>query len=226
MNKKKMTKTNKKKILGIGILAVCFCMSIVILAYPYGQSKKAPESLTEYSSVNTITELATLKVFYHNVTIFEEEPSGGAKFFNNVLMWPFGGVTNVGYKQYWLEYSGIVEIGVDASRIRIGEPNAEGIVEVYVPEAKVLNVYADEASMSEPLSETGLFTKISWEEKVEAFANAQRLMREQAEKDSTALNRAKEHVKTLLKNYIINTGRGMGKEYTVRWIEETKSEVN
>ena len=152
--------------------------------------------------------------------MYEEKPGG---FVNDVLFWPFGSYTKIGYKQFWLEYTGLVETGIDASQIQINGPNANNIVEVYIPDAQVFNVYADEASLTEPLSESGWFTTISGTEKMEAFASAQSAMRQEAENDQTLLRRAKENAKLLLERYIINTGKEMGIDFTVQWIEKPQS---
>ena len=151
--------------------------------------------------------------------MYEKEPDGGSKFVNDVLLWPFGGYTKIGYKQFWLEYSGIVEIGIDASKIKINGPDSNVIVEVYIPEAKVFSVYADESSLTEPLSENGWFTTISGKEKAEAFATAQSAMKQEAENDQYLLRRSKENAKLLLERYIINTGKQMGTNYIIKWID-------
>jgi len=174
-------------------------------------------NISEYSSVNTICELASLRSYYHNVAMYEKEPDGGDKFVNNVLFWPFGGYTKVGYKQFWLEYSGVIETGVDANQIKISGPNAQGVFEIYVPDARVLSVYADENTLTEPLSENGWFTTISGKEKTEAFSAAQTAMRKEAENDQVLLKKAKDNVKQLLEQYVINTGDQIGRKYSVKW---------
>ena len=217
---KGIAKTKTKKYLpSIVAGAVCLIIVICLLVIPNGNKEQNTINLSEYSSVNTICELATLRSFYHNVAMYEKEPDGGNKFVNDVLLWPFGGYTKIGYKQFWLEYSGIVETGIDASQIKINGPDSNGIVEVYVPDAKVFSVYADEASLTEPLSEKGWFTTISGKEKTEAFATAQSAMRQEAENDQSLLRRSKENAKLLLERYIINTGNQMGVTYTVKWID-------
>jgi len=213
--------TSKKNIPSITAGIICFIAVTVILLFPNINNESSRVNLTEYSTVNTICELATLKSFYHNVAMYEKEPDGGDKFVNDYLFWPFGGYTKVGYKQFWLEYSGIVEIGIDASQIQITGPNAQGVVELFVPDAKVLSVYADESSLSEPLSENGWFTTISGKEKTEAFSTAQNAMRQEAENDQNLLRRAKENAKLLLERYIINTGKEMGLNFSVNWLEKT-----
>lgn len=211
--------TVKKNLPSIIAGIICLIAVICLLVIPSRNREPKKINLSEYSSINTICELATLRSFYHNVAMYEQEPNGGNKFVNDVLLWPFGGYTKIGYKQFWLEYSGIVETGIDASKIIINGPDANGIVEVYVPEAKVLSVYADEASLTEPLSENGWFTTISGKEKTEAFATAQAAMRQEAENDQSLLRRSRENAKLLLERYIVNTGKQIGADYTVKWID-------
>lgn len=199
--------------------AVCLAAVLCLLIIPKSNSEQNKVDFSEYSSVNTICELATLRSFYHNVAMYEKKPDGGNKFVNDVLLWPFGTYSKIGYKQFWLEYSGVVETGIDASLIKITGPDANGIVEVYVPQAKVLSVYADEASLTEPLSENGWFTKISGKEKTEAFSTAQNAMRQEAENDQSLLRRSRENAKLLLEKYIINTGKQIGASYSVKWTE-------
>ncbi len=221
---KLMIKKNRLAIL-IGILCVVFML--VILFIPI-DNREEQNNLSEYSSVNAICELATLKSYYHNVVMYEEEPEGGNKILNDVFLWPFGSIANVGHKQFWMEYSGIVETGIDANEIIIKGPNAKGIVEVYVPDARVLSVYADESSLTEPISENGWFTYIGGEEKAEAFSAAQKEMRQAAENDQALLRRAKDNAKLLLERYIINTGKELSKDYRITWIDKpaVQSEPN
>ena len=200
--------------------AAALAISLGILLFPRDPGESAPVNVSEYSSVSTICELATLKSYYHNVAILEKEPDGGNKFVNDILLWPFGGYTKVGYKQFWLEYSGIVETGIDASQIRISGPDSQGVVEVYMPDAKVLSVYADETTLTEPLTENGWFTRISGREKTEAFSTAQSAMRQEAENDQALLRRSKENARLILERYIINTGREVGRTLSVKWVNQ------
>lgn len=217
MNIPILIKKNKASFLTGSVFLI---IAVGILLFPKKQTATPPINLSEYSSINTICEFATLKSFYHNVAMYEETPNGGNKFVNNILFWPFGNYTKVGYKQFWIEYTGIVETGIDASQIQIIGPNANGAVDIYMPDAKIINVYADENSLTEPLSESGWFTSISGKEKADAFAAAQSTMRQEAESDQTLLKRAKENAKLLLERYIINTGREMGADLSVHWIEK------
>ncbi len=209
----------KNNLSSVVAAAIFLFVITFLLLIPNGDKDNKAVTFSEYSSINTICELATTKSFYHNVVMYEKEPDGGNKFVNDILLWPFGGYTQIGYKQYWLEYSGIVETGVDASQIKISAPTADGVVNVYIPEAKVLSIYADESSLTEPLSEKGWFTTISTQEKITAFAEAQQAMKEEAENDKSLLKRARESAKVLLERYIIATGSQMGISLSVNWVD-------
>ena len=54
---------------------------------------------------------------------------------------------------------------------------------------------------------------------MDAFATAQNIMRQEADQDQTLLTKAKDNAKLLLEKYIINTGKEMGIDLTVKWIE-------
>lgn len=169
----------------------------------------------EFSEVNAICELATLRTFYHNVADYECPP-------DPLFSYGWG---KVGYKKMWLEYSGIVDIGVDANEIVIKKPDLNGVVEVYVPEARVLNVSADKDTISTPYVETGEFTSITSEDQAQAFSQAQIDMNNEVEQSAELLNRGRERAKKLLEEYIVNTGKQLGKEYSVKWIDDEVKET-
>ena len=202
------------------VTGIITCAVVAGILFLPVEKKVNPEfNLAERSSVNAICELATLKSYYHNVAMYEEKPDGGNKFMNDFVFWPFGGYIKVGYKQFWLEYSGIVETGIDAGLIQINKANTNGVVQVYVPDAKVLNVYADENSLTEPLSEQGWFTTISGKNKADAFAAAQSAMRQEAEGDQALLRKAKDNAKLLLERYILAYGKETGADLSVSWLD-------
>lgn len=87
-----------------------------------------------------VCELATLRYYYHNVSELQNEASR---------------LFGYGYKKLWMEYGGMVEIGINAHEVVISAPNAEGVVSIYVPEAKVLKVTADKESLSKPITGQG-----------------------------------------------------------------------
>ena len=173
------------------------------------QNTEEPEAENPDLSSNAgyICDLATLEVYYHNVARYNQESDFPLK------------LGNIGYKRMWFEYSGIVEIGVTASKVTISEPDENGVVTIYVPQAEILNVNLDENSITDPVVETGWFTTLSTEEKTEALSNAQTGMEKEADKDDTLKYQARKRAKDLLESYVQNTGDLIGKRYTVEWIE-------
>lgn len=211
-----------KNNLSVIAAAILFLAAVIaILLVPGKQDDTKARPWTETSSISEICELATLRSYYHNVVVHEEIPGGAAKVISDILTWPFNQILKTGYKQFWLEYSGIIEAGIDmkADRIRIKSPDENGVVEIYLPEARVLNVDADESSFSAPLDETGLFTSITARERAEAYAAAQDAMRKEAENDQQLMRRATTNARLLIEQYIINLGQELGANYTVRWAD-------
>ena len=161
----------------------------------------------DYSEIDSICELATLKCYYHNVAKAETEASGLFKIFG------------VGYKKIWIEYSGIVELGIDASLVSITQPDEENVITVTIPEAEVLSVDLDEDSLGEPLTETGFLTTITTEEETTALSSAQDSMEEAVKENDELLEQAQDRAKELIEAYISNIGELTDTVYTIEWNE-------
>ena len=168
----------------------------------------------EFSAVDKICELATLKCYYHDVAELEKSPEGFFKY----------GLAQYGYKKLWMEYDGIVEVGIDVNEVKVSAPDKDGVVQIYVPEAKILDVSAEIDSMKDPILDTGWFTSITTEEKAEAFAAAQENMKKEAQSNGSILSQAQNNAKELLKQYVINVGKQINKQYTVQWIDNSNEE--
>ena len=174
--------------------------------------KKEEKKEADFSANQTVCELATLKCYYHNVAKSETEASGLFKWLGT------------GYKKIRTEYSGIVELGVDVSKVSVSKPSKDDVVKVTIPDAEILSVDLDEDSMGEPLTDTGFMTKITKEEETEALAEAQNHMEETAKENGNLLNQAKERAKSLIEGYVKNVGEQIGKEYTVEWVDAKAEE--
>lgn len=209
---KKDGKNILKKIFSIKSGIVVFIMGCIVIGINVFDSKKKEETIQpEFSAVNQICELATLKCYYHDVAEYEKQPDG---FLPNLFF-------KYGYKKFWIEYDGIIEVGIDASNVKVNEPDANGLVKIYVPEAKILNVDADLDSMKKPVSDTGIFTDITANEESEAFSKAQATMKDNAQNDTNILKQAHDNARELLKQYVIRVGEQTGQTFTVEWISET-----
>ena len=168
-----------------------------------GSQKQKPD----FSSIKSVCELSTLKCYYHNVATYEKNAHGLLKVFGS------------GYKKIWIEYSGIVNLGIDINKVDISEPDTNNVITIKIPDAEVQSASLDKSTLSEPLTDKGVFTKITTEEKTEALSSAQQNMKETAQKDTSLLAQAKEHAKLILQGYINNLGEEFNEEYTIKWVD-------
>lgn len=194
-------KLNKK----ISLKVIIICLIILAVIVIFVNRKPKFSSKSQIYSVEKICELATLECYYHDVAEYRKDATG---------------IFNYGYKKYWIEYNGIVKYGVDAKNVKVTKPNQDGVVQISVPEAKVLSVSVDKNSMSDPIVDTGIFTSVSIEEKNKAYNEAQQYLKTNAENDSELLGQARNNAKKLIEQYIIGVGKRIDKQYTVEWIEE------
>ena len=168
-----------------------------------GSQKQKPD----FSSIKSVCELSTLKCYYHNVATYEKNAHGLLKVFGS------------GYKKIWIEYSGIVNLVIDINKVDISEPDTNNVITIKIPDAEVQSTSLDKSTLSEPLTDKGVFTKITTEEKTEALSSAQQNMKETAQKDTSLLAQAKEHAKLILQGYINNLGEEFNDEYTIKWVD-------
>lgn len=184
-------------------IVLASCLGLGLLA---GCGSESPKKDADFSGISSVCELATLKCYYHNVAEARQEASG-----------LFGGLLGTGYKKVWMEYSGIVEVGIDVAQVNISQPTEDGVVRVHIPDAQILNIYLDKDTLSDPMIDTGFLTEVTMEEKTNAVASAQDNMEETARQNTSILTQAKERAKRTIEGYIINAGDAIGEKYTVQW---------
>lgn len=183
----------------VGLVASC------ALALTLAACSKAEEAPTPSWSIQAIAELTTTECYYHNVAKLSHDADN---------------FTGMGYKKMWLEYAGTVDMGIDASKVKISGPDADGVVTIEIPQATVLGEPdVDENSITEPLTETGWMTEITPAEKAQMFSDAQKNMKEAAQNDSALLYQAKTRAQEILEQYVKNVGEQIGKTYTVKFVD-------
>lgn len=200
------TAAEKKSFIFNCLILLAVVLALVLFLFLSGRNEETLYKV-DFSSVDKICELATLRCFYHNVAEYEKEGSGLLRIGAN------------GHKKLWLEYDGIIDVGIDAGLVQINAPDENGLVRVYVPEAKILGISADEKSLG-TVMDTGLFTKITAQERSDVFSKAQADMKENARTDTSTLTQAHRNAKQLIKQYVINAGAQTGQVFTVEWLEE------
>lgn len=198
-----------KRVIKIICFILCLLVSAVGILFVLEMlSTKKISQTVEFSNVEAVCELATLECYYHNVIEKENHPDN---WWNK--LWK--------EKKYFLEYEGIVKMGVDFKKVKIDQPDKKGVVRIYVPEAKVFN--EDEVTaktIGELVSEKGVFVKITTEEQAKLLAEAQENMKKNAAEDKVLLGEAHENAKALLEQYVVNIGDLLGKKFTVKWVAE------
>lgn len=155
--------------------------------------------------MQNICELATLECYYHNTAKLNKE--------NKILWWD----TNT---ELWVEYSGIVRVGVEISDF---DMKVEGsLVTITMPKARILSCEVDENSLkpdSYLVSKQGLGAKdITADDQTEAFKAAQENMQQAAEADTTLLLQGQQRAQELLEKYVKNVGEAIGETYQVEWV--------
>lgn len=196
-----------KKYYGLGIMLLLLMVAMIIVFIQKKEEEQVQD--VKFSSVDKICELATLRCYYHNVAENETQPDGLFKY----------GLFQYGYKKMWLEYDGIIEVGVDVAEVDISEP-VDNVVTIYVPDAKILNSNVDRESMGELISDKGVFTVITGEDQANMYALAQASMKENAAEDTVILYQAHNNAKKLLEEYVLNLGQQMGMNLTVKWSDK------
>ncbi len=158
----------------------------------------------EVSQMKAICELAVMDCYYHNVAKFKEEDAEGFLFWQKD-------------KQFWIEYSGVVTLGVDVSQVTVDVKDTQ--VTITLPAAKVLNCKVDSGSLTEDsfIVADGS-ASINAEDEVAAFDAAQTKLQETAASDTVLLANAQQRAQSLLEDYVTNVGNVVGKKYTIQWI--------
>ncbi|MBE5871526.1 MAG: DUF4230 domain-containing protein [Lachnospiraceae bacterium] len=189
----------KKKIACGFFLALTLCAACA-------KEEEEPEVVIEpqTTQMRAICELATMDCYYHNVAKFKEEDAAGW------FLWKKD-------KQFWVEYSGVVSVGIDASLVNIAV--SKDRVAITMPPAKILDCRVDKDSLSEEsFIVDGKSAKVTAEDQTEAFKMAQENMEQTAADDSALLTNAQQRAQKLLEDYVKNLGNAIEKQYTIDWV--------
>ena len=188
----------KKKIAFGCLIALMLCTSC--------GGEEEPEVVIEpqTTQMRAICELATMDCYYHNVAKFKEEDAAGW------FLWKKD-------KHFWVEYSGVVSVGIDASLVNIAV--SKDRVAITMPPAKILDCRVDKDSLSEEsFIVDGKSAKVTAEDQTEAFKMAQENMEQTAADDSALLTNAQQRAQKLLEDYVKNLGNAIEKQYTIDWV--------
>lgn len=188
----------RKKIVSM-VLAAVMCLTCISC----GQKEQKMVEEPKVSQVKAICELAVMDCYYHNVAKYFEEDASG------IWLWKKD-------KKFWIEYSGVVRIGIDASQVQMEVKDKQ--VEITMPKAKVMNCTVDAATLNtDSFIVASDSAKVEAEDQTKAFREAQKNMEEEASGDSALLAAAQQRAQNLLEEYVKNVGNVTGTEYTITW---------
>lgn len=190
----------KKIIISMMLILMTLCFSAC------GDKKKetVENNKPEVTQMQSICELSVMECYYHNVAKYFEEDATGAWFWAKD-------------KKFWIEYSGVVTIGVNAALVSMEVDGTT--VTITIPEAEVLQCEVDENSLSkDSFIVDSKSADITAEDQTYAFEQAQQDLWDAAASDTALLSQAQERTKQLLEDYVKNIGDAFGVKYTVKWV--------
>ena len=188
----------RKKIISI-VLAAVMCMTCISC----GQKEQKTVEEPKVSQAKAICELAVMDCYYHNVAKYFEEDASG------IWLWKKD-------KKFWIEYSGVVRIGIDASLVQMEVKDKQ--VEITMPKARVMNCTVDAATLNtDSFIVASDSAKVEAEDQTKAFEEAQKNMEMEAAGDAALLANAQQRAQNLLEEYVKNVGSVTGTEYTITW---------
>lgn len=165
-----------------------------------------PETIAiepQETQMRNICELATFDCYYHNVAKYYEKDAKGA------LWWKKD-------RKFWIEYSGIVTIGIDVSKVKFNISDDK--VFITLPPAEVQGCKVDETTLTDESFVIDVDSaEVEAEHQTAAFKEAQENMEKAAASDNVLLENARSRAKQLLEGYVNNIGNLVGKKYNIIW---------
>lgn len=186
------------------IIALLLLSGSLLMTASCRATQEPPDIEPELSEMKAICELSVMDCYYHNVAKYFEEDADG------ILWWQKD-------KRFWIEYGGIVKLGIDASLVNVDVQGEQ--VTITMPEAKVLSCSVNQDELSQDSYIVARDSaKIKAEDEIRAFRDAQAQLEETASNDAAMLLNAQERAKKLLEDYVKNIGALTGKAYSIQWV--------
>ena len=189
------------------LFVLCMIMILVLSSCSY--LKKTNIGEPELAAIRDICKLSTLECYYHNVAKLEKSGETG------IL-----GITTKSSRQLWIEYTGVVKIGIDFADVSM-EIDGNKVL-IYMPEAEYIDMYIleetltpDSFHISKDKSSLWYENKITPEDQRNAITEAQQKMKDDVMANKSLLLNAKQRAQELIEKYITNLGEACGITYNV-----------
>lgn len=158
-------------------------------------------------SVKNICQLATLECYFNNVA--KAQKTGGT------------GIAHLGEKDrvFWVEYSAVATLGVDASQVSIEV--VDNMIYVFIPDATVLEKVTivpdsyNKDSVIQDIDGKLNSNDITASDITLAVDASLAALQADVESDTVLLGNAKDRAKVLIKDYIEKINEYSGKQYII-----------
>ena len=184
------------------IMVVVLAMCITACTNPFDPDKP------KLNTIKEICELETLTVKCNDVIKAEKKAGEG---WQHILEKD---------REYWVEYTGVVKMGVNADDIEVKVRNDKVFIDL--PEVEVLDVHIDEGSISEDsiyVSNDGILNpnKISAEDQTEIIDKAQKQLETAFEEDEDIKSETTQATKRAIETYVDKLGDSFEVNYQIVW---------
>lgn len=165
-----------------------------------------PIVLPDMSHIKSICELGTQEYYYHNVSKYFEEKCEG------FWVWKKD-------KSFWIEYTGIVTIGIDGSQIQMSIDNNK--ISIYVPEAKIISSSLE----LETINEKSVYidnksAKVTPVDISNLYGDSEQEMLIKISSDKDILLESQNKAKDLIEGYIHQLGSLSNTSYSIEWVNK------
>lgn len=180
------------------------CAMVTTLLVSCNSVDEAIVITPQIGQIRSICELAVMDCYYNNVAKYYEEDATG------MLFWKKD-------KQFWIEYSGRMKLGVDISLVSF--TIKDDVVTITLPPAKVLSSFIDETTFtSDSFIIADKSATIDATDQVAALAIAQEKIEAEISSNHSLLASAQQRTQYLLEDYVNNIGELMGINYHIEWV--------
>lgn len=183
------------------IVALFMAVLMFILCSSCGSQIEPAEP--EIVQMRSICELATMDCYFHRVLRYYQEDAEKGWFGISKDM------------NFWVEYTAVVSVGVDASLVTMQVSETE--VTITIPPAEVFDIAVDDLTQDSFIVDKKS-ADVKAEHEAAAFADAEKQLREAVESDATLLASAQSRAMSLMEDYIKNLGDLVGVEYSINWV--------
>lgn len=180
-------------------------LSLLVFALSCGKEAPVESDVSpEEVQMRSICELATMECYYHNVAKYKDEDAKTVMLFFKKDV------------HFWIEYSAIVKLGVDASLVKV---TVEGDnVEITMPPGRVLLAEVDPSIDKASYIVAKDSAKISADEEIAAFKASKEDLEKTVAANKTMMAQAQLRAQKMLKRYVESIGKSTGKQYTITWV--------